>query len=139
MKFSDFVKRREVKESKIDLSLAKSLVKTAEMDLKFLANVEINEFSARKIMSNHYDVLRSILEAMAILEGYKVYSHEAFTYFLKAKGEEIISSKFDRFRRIRNKINYYGENISVEEVKEYSEEIRSLIEELVNKYLKNLN
>ena len=38
--------------------------------------------------------------------------------------------QFDRFRKIRNKINYYGKDISVEEVKEYSEKIELLIKKL---------
>ncbi|MBI5797775.1 hypothetical protein HZA98_02635 [Candidatus Woesearchaeota archaeon] len=86
-------------------------------------------------MSNYYDVLRSLLEAMVLRDGYKVYSHEAFTFYLREKGENEISLKFDRFRKKRNAINYYGENISVEEVKEYSEEMRSIINELKEKYL----
>src|SRR3989344_1056087 len=85
------------------------------------------------------DVLRSIVESMSIIEGYKIYSHEAFTYFLKEKGEEIISEKFDRFRKIRNKINYYGGNISAEEVKENIEEIKEIIKKLKTKYLNHTN
>ncbi|MAG77829.1 hypothetical protein CL616_00525 [archaeon] len=136
MKFLDFVKRKEVRRTGIDMSLFNSLLETADSDLKFLDKTKIDEFSARKIMSNYYDVLRSILEAMALKDGYKVYSHEAFTFYLKEKGEGEIALKFDRFRRKRNKINYYGENISIEEVEEYSNEIKQIIKELNEKYLK---
>ena len=73
-------------------------------------------------MSNYYDILRSILETIAILDRCKIYSHEAFTYFLKEKDENIIVNKFDRFRKIRNKINYYGKNISIEKTKEYNQD-----------------
>ncbi len=51
------------------------------------------------------------------------------------KNESVIADKFDRFRKIRNKINYYGEDISIEEVKENSEQIKKLTIELRNKYL----
>ena len=119
--------------------ISKSLIATAELDLQFLEKLEINEQSARKIMSNYYDVLRSILEAIALLEGYKVYSHEAFTFFLNEKGEETLALKFDRFRKLRNNINYYGKNISVEEVKEYSAEIGNIVALLRKKYLESLN
>jgi hypothetical protein len=135
MKFNDFLKRNEVKRAEFDLGLFNSLVKTAEMDLIFLERLKIDEYSARKILSNYYDVLRSLLEAMALKEGYKVYSHEAFTFFLKEKGEEEIAFKFDRFRKKRNSINYFGESITIEEVEEYSEEIRKTIMELKEKYL----
>jgi hypothetical protein len=136
MKLSDFIKRGQVKKSSKDITLAKSLIKTAKNDLNFLDSLEINEISARKIMSNYYDVLRSILEAISALDGYKIYSHEAFTYYLKEKNEDLISKKFDRLRKIRNQINYYGEDISVEEVKENVKEVKKLIEELLTKYIK---
>ena len=104
--------------------------------MKFLKNLPINQTSARKIMSNYYDILRSIVEAISALDGYKIYSHEAFTYFLKEKGEELIAQKFDRFRRIRNKINYYGKNITAEETEENVKEIMRLIQELKKKHLR---
>ena len=137
MKFNDFVKRKEVRKTEFDKGLFDSLVATIEGDLKFLEKLKIDEYSARKIMSNYYDVLRSLLEAIALKDGYKVYSHEAFTFYLKEKGEQEISLKFDRFRKKRNGINYYGENISVEEVREYSEDIRRIIAELRRKYLRD--
>jgi hypothetical protein len=49
-----------------------------------------------------------------------------------------MAEKFDRFRRIRNKINYYGSNISPEEAKEYKESITEIINILTNKYLSNI-
>ena len=135
MKFEDFITLKKVKVVSKDLSLIKSLIATSKIDLKFLSRLTIDDVSARKIMCNYYDVLRSVLEAMALVEGYKVYSHEAFTYLLKERGEDTISLKFDKFRKIRNNINYLGENISVEEVKEYKGQITNLIEMLMNKYL----
>lgn len=135
MKLKDFIEKKQVKRVDRDVSLAKSLVITAETDLNFLKDLEINDNSARKIMSNHCDVLRSILEAISALDGYKIYSHEAFTYFLKEKDEIVIAEKFDRFRKIRNRINYYGKNISIEEVKENVAEITELIVILKIKYL----
>jgi len=47
----------------------------------------------------------------------------------------LLSVKFDKFRKIRNDINYYGKNISPEEVKEYSKEITNLIKELKQKFI----
>ncbi|MBI2580510.1 hypothetical protein HYV85_01745, partial [Candidatus Woesearchaeota archaeon] len=44
---------------------------------------------------------------------------------------------FDRYRRLRNGINYYGEGIDVETVKEAIIEIPELVEKL-EKYSKKL-
>jgi len=136
MKFEDFIKQGQVRRASPDISLVKSLYKNTINDLKYLESQIINEISARKIISNYYDCLRSILEAIASLEGYKIYQHEAYAFFLKEKNEEIPSIKFDRFRKIRNKINYYGGDISVQEAKEISEEVIKLINYLIEKYLK---
>ena len=59
--------------------------------------------------------------------------------FIKEKGEDVIALKFDRFRKIRNRINYYGKDISIEEVKEYVPEILIMIKELKEKYLINVS
>ena len=140
MNFNDFIKQGKVKKGEKDKALVKSLLQTVHQDLKFLDSIEINDLSARKIMSNYYDVLRAVVEAIATLDGFKVYSHEAFTYYLKEnKNEELHSLKFDRFRKIRNKLNYYGKNISVEEVLANILEIKQMINDLIGKYLEKNN
>lgn len=139
MRFEDFIRKGEARKAEKDIDLSKSLITTAKSDLEFFNKCRIDKTSARKIVSNYYDVLRSILEAIAAMDGFKMYSHEAFTYFLREKNEEILAEKFDRFRRIRNSINYYGKSIGIEEAKEISEEIKQMIKALIDKYLKDMN
>ncbi len=131
MRFKNFIESGQVRKGQKDISLAKSLVKTAKQDLVYLQTVKIDKESARKTVTNYYDTLRSLLEAETALKGYKVYSHEAFTYYLKEKGEENFAIKFDRFRKIRNKINYYGQEISPEEAEEYCKKIQKFIKEKI--------
>ena len=135
MNFEDFIKLGQVRRASRDEQLAKSLLKETVIDMEFFGDLEINEKSARKLVSNYYDFLRSILEAMAALDGYKVYAHEAFTYCLKKKNEEAAAGKFDRFGLLRNKINYYGRIISVQEAKDAIESIKDSIDYLIKKYL----
>ncbi len=135
MKFSDFIKKGLARKTFKDKSLVKSLIQNSKKDLEFLESLKINENSVRKIMSNFYEVLRSILEAVSITKEYKIYSHEAYSYFLEEIEEEILAKKFDRFRKIRNSINYYGNNISIKETKENLEEIKKMIDVLIKKYL----
>jgi hypothetical protein len=138
MKLKDFIEKGQVRAGEKDKILAKSLLKGTRTDIKFLERLQINEDSSRKIMSNYYDALRSILEAVSAIDGFKIYSHEAFTYFLMEKNEELLATKFDRFRKIRNRINYYGKDISVEETKENIETIKRMINQLIKKYLDNM-
>jgi hypothetical protein len=139
MKFEDFIEKGLARKSSRDYELSKALIAQLKIDMEFLDGLEINEKSSRRLMSNYYDLLRSVLEAISSVKGYKIYSHEAFTYFLKENSEELLSIKFDRFRKIRNAINYYGEEISTEETKENIKEIKKMINFLKNKYLKELD
>jgi len=138
MNFKYFIEKGLVRKTSKDKSLAKSLVQNSKKDIKFLNGLKINENSARKIMTNFYDVLRTILEAISVTKEYKIYSHEAYAYFLQEIGEELLAIKFDRFRKIRNSINYYGKDISIEETKENIHEIKKMINFLIKKYLGSL-
>jgi hypothetical protein len=138
MRFEGFISDGKVRKASSDKMLAVSLLRGAEKDLQFLGSLEINEISARKLVVGYYDILRSILEAISALDGYKVYSHEAFTYFLKKKQENVLADKFDIFRKRRNRINYYGENISPDEAEDNINEMKKVIKVLIGKYLKGL-
>ena len=118
MEFENFIKEGKVRKSSIDNMLIKSLKLSAENDLEFLDSLKINQQSARKIMSDYYEVLRSLVEAIAMVNGFKVYSHEAFTYFLLKINENNASLKFDRFRKIRNGIKYYGKDCDIIDTKQ---------------------
>lgn len=138
MRFADFIKKGLVRKTSKDKSLAKSLLQNSKKDIEFLDSLKINENSARKIMTNFYDILRSMLEAVSVIKGYKIYSHEAYIYFLKEIRENLLAIKFDRFRKIRNSINYYGKDISIEETKENIYEMKKMINILIKKYLGEL-
>lgn len=138
MRFDDFLKQGFARVAKKDENLAKALFITSKRDLIFLERTKIDGFSSRKILSGYYDVLRNLLEAIAALNGFKIYSHEAFTFYLKEIGEETISIKFDRLRKLRNRINYYGQLVSIEEAKENVKEMKEIIDFLINKYFKFL-
>ncbi len=135
MKFEDFKKTGKVRETKPDNQKIISMKELTKQDLQYLDTQKITNISARKIITAYYDSLRTILEAIAIKKGFKIYEHEAYRFFLKEIGEEEISEKFDRFRKIRNSINYYAKAISIEEAEEWSEEIKQLIKYLTNKFL----
>lgn len=136
MKFEDFIQDGRVRKGKPDIPKVKSLLETSNNHLLFLKNQEISEISAGSILVTYYEALREIIEAACLKEGLKVYSHEAFTYFLKERNDDLAALKFDNLRKLRNSINYYGEKVNAEEVKAARKEILELIISLKNKYLK---
>lgn len=70
------------------------------------------------------------LEALAIQHGHKIYDHECYTAFLKELlNKSDMGDRFDKCRKTRNSINYYGETISSDE----AEYLIKIMEELIGK------
>ncbi len=137
MNFQNFINQGKVRKATPDKFMAESIIKNTSEDLKFLEQMKLTELSKRKIVSNYYDSLISLLEAIAPLKGYKIYSHEAFTYFLKEKlSQDVLSVKFDRFRKIRNGLNYYGKSLQLNEAQEILTEMKRMLKEIKTKFLK---
>lgn len=132
MDFNDCLKKRIAKEVKQDDELIKSLLKTSRNKLDSEKKLELSEVTSISKITLLYDSLREVLEALAIKKGYKIYNHECYTYFLKeivnesSKGDE-----FDELRKIRNGLNYYGKDISIEEARNVLKRIMRLREEIL--------
>jgi hypothetical protein len=58
-----------------------------------------------------YDSLREILEAICIMNEFKVTSHTCIDKLLQTLYPEHSFFEFDRFRYTRNSINYYGKKV----------------------------
>lgn len=110
---------------------AKSLFKSAQQAISSAKKIPFETDTLKSIMRELYEGLRQFCEALGYQRGYKFLSHEVITLFL----EEIIGAKniairFDRYRKIRNGINYYGDDISEETVKEALTEIPKILKDL---------
>ncbi len=124
------------KEVNPDKNLIASLIKSAGKKLE--AEEQLPESFPEPKISLAYDALRAILEALASSKGFKVYNHEGYVAFLKeVLDESDFGDRFDKFRKLRNAINYYGKEISEKESKEVIKGIRGLIIDLRNKTFNN--
>lgn len=136
MDFNECLKKNIAKEVKGDTELIASLMKTSKNKMDSESKLELNGVTAGSKISLLYDSLRELLEALAIKNGYKIYNHECYTCFLKEMlNESIKGDEFDELRKIRNGINYYAKDISVEE----AEDVLKRIKELRKDILKLLN
>jgi uncharacterized protein (UPF0332 family) len=129
-----------VKRTKVNPELAKSLIEMSNMKEKVLKNTELNEENVSAFLPMAYDSLREILEAICIMHGYKVISHVCVEKYLESIYPKISFVDFDRFRYIRNSINYYGEMVEFEQGKEIIKKIFVLKKEflyLLENILKN--
>ena len=110
---------------------ASSLFKSSIQAIETAGAIQLNQNTLKSILRELYEGLREYCEAIGYLKGYKFLDHESIGYFLRdTLKEQSVSMKFDRYRRLRNGINYYGEDINIETVKEAVIEIPKLVKEL---------
>lgn len=139
MDFNDCVKKRIVKEVNEDRELIVSLLKSSQNKIDSEEKLELNEVTSSSKISLLYDSVRELLEALAIRNGYKIYNHECYTYFLKeVLNESTKGDEFDELRKIRNSINYYGKEISFDEAKDVLERLNKFRVEIKN-FLKDFD
>ncbi|MAE42624.1 hypothetical protein CMO93_02545 [Candidatus Woesearchaeota archaeon] len=120
--------KRLAKEIGVDTELIKSLKISAGKKTSSAKLLEMNETTASSIITLAYDALRELLEAIAIKNGYKIYNHECYTSFLQSvMDENEMAESFDSLRKLRNSINYYGKDISIDDAKIVAEDIEELM------------
>ena len=131
MNFDNLIKEGFVKKVPIDLLRAKSLIKSSEQALNTAKSISIKEETVKTIFRELYESLREYCEALGYIKGYKFLNHESITDFLsEIIKEKEISLRFDRLRKLRNGINYYGNTIDIQTAKEALLEIPVLISKL---------
>jgi hypothetical protein len=110
---------------------ASSLFKSSIQAIETAKAIQLNPNTLKSVLRELYEGLREYCEAIGYLRGYKFLDHESIGYFLRdILKEQSVSIKFDRYRKLRNAINYYGEDIDIETVKEAVIEVPKLIKEL---------
>lgn len=115
------------------MNRAKSLYVSSKQALITALEIKHTATSSKTILRELYEALREICEALGYERGFKFTSHESITHFLKDfLNERSISTKFNRYRILRNQINYYGKNIDFETIEKARKEIPFLIKHLEN-------
>jgi hypothetical protein len=132
MRFEQFIKIGKVKKVSIDLALAKGLIQNAYDDFNLIKNEEITNENASFYLKNCYDCLRSALQSFLTIKGYKSYSHEAIIIF--SSENNIISketaNKIDKFRILRNDIEYRAKRALLKETNELISITKTLLPKL---------
>jgi len=130
--FKELVREGKVEKRTPDFAEAESLLQQAKERLNDLLTLSLNEQNASFRFESAYESLREALQAFLAKRGYKPYSHEAIIAFVFE--EKIISEKesriIDRYREIRNDINYRATKVTVEETKEIISFVRNILPHL---------
>jgi len=97
-----------------------------------------------KIIEEFYEVIKELLTAVMYLDGYKTLSHVKLLEYFSSNYDELDEKEIkliDRLRRLRNGILYYGRRIGKEFLINNEEDVRRIIEiliELVGRKLKSV-
>jgi len=130
--FQNYLTTNKVREGKPDPSKAKGLMEMARSDLKRVKDEPIDGDSASYVFKNAYDVVRSALTSLMVLDGYDPYSHTV----VLAYARDVLSiseskvSKLNKFRKLRNNIEYRAERATEREAQEIVEFMEELVIEL---------
>lgn len=133
--FEFFLRKGDVKKQSSDENLSKATFKDSLERLEFSKNL-FRKAKPKYVLENAYEAMREAADSILYKDGFKSYSHEASIVYLLKKGfneQDII--EFDRFRKIRNGIKYYGSDCDESDAKAAI----NLAEEIINKIKKILN
>ncbi len=106
----------------IDLGKAKSLFESAANELRIAKKIEkLDENVESHLFKTYYDAFRQLANAFIIFDKTDISSHPClFSYIIVRHPElEFDWGLLDGIMQIRNRICYYGKNLSREEWKEY--------------------
>jgi len=127
------IKKGFIRKISVDIQMVASLIDTADAKEIAINKVTLNEENISVYMPVAYDSLRIVMEAFCLSNGYKVLSHVCVGELLKDLSAGFDFTKFDRFRYIRNNINYYGRKINLMEGKGILREILIMKKEIKEK------
>ncbi len=130
--FEFFLEKGDVKKQSQDKNLSRATFKES-LDRLELAEQLTGKVKPKYILENSYEAMREAADALLYLEGFKSYSHEASIIYLLKKGfngSEI--TEFDRFRKIRNSIKYYGGDCDSTDAESALKLAKSIISKIKN-------
>ena len=106
--FEYFLRKGDVKKQSPDENLSKATFKDSLERLEFSKNL-LQKTKSKYVLENAYESMREAADSILYKEGFKSFSHQAsIVYLLKKDFNEQDIREFDRFRKIRNGIKYYG-------------------------------
>lgn len=131
MPMSDLIMQGLVREIPPNNARAKSLHEMSAQTLKVMLQLTLTKENASMVFRELYECLRQEIEAVGYRKGFKFENHESLKVFL----EEVLVNKplandFDRYRKIRNGINYYGDKVSMETAVQAAKDISRYVKEL---------
>ena len=115
-----WLKTRIIKYRQKDTEKIKSMINSAEINARVTKTIKINEDTATLIFREIYESIRQIGDAKWGLLGYELTNHEISLEALKEFdiNDKVKLNSLDRFKKIRNDINYRGFRATISQAEE---------------------
>lgn len=118
-----------------DKEKAKSILKMADITLEMIKVIDVKKFSSN-LTKEYYDVIRELISAVLLLDGYKTYgegAHKKLIDYIQSKHKEFSEYEIlliDDLRITRNKIAYDGFFVENEYIERKVKDIQKIIMKL---------
>ena len=127
--FEFFLKKGDVKKQSPDKNLAYSTFKDSLERIEFARQL-LHKAKPKYVLENAYESMREAADSALYLRGFKSFSHEAsIVYLFREEFNDKDIIEFDRFRKIRNGIKYYGKDCELSD----AEQAIQLADKIINK------
>ena len=107
----------------------------ARNDMRQVLDEEIDDKSSSYVFKNAYEVIRTAATAHMAKKGYNPYFHTVVVAYLKdsLSFAEHKVSKFNKFRKLRNNIQYRAEKATTKEAREIVEMMQETVPKIERK------
>ena len=128
--FEFFLNKGDAKKQNPDENLSKATFRASLERLEIYKSL-FKKLKSKYVLENAYEAMREAADSVLYKDGFKSYSHEASIFYLLKKGfNEQDLMEFDRFRKIRNSIKYYGGDCDESEAHEALELAEKIISQI---------
>ncbi len=134
MKLSECREKGFVRDS-TDKEYATSVLEMSKLRIETVTSAVKNEKNISIYAATAYDALRELIGSIALRKEFKILNHLCLVAFIdEILNDEESAREFDRYRKIRNNIDYYGRKIDYISGAEIIKKIVKLYEKIRDKH-----
>jgi uncharacterized protein (UPF0332 family) len=106
-------KRNFVRQIEVDKEEINSILKMVELRLKHVKSSNVNNENVSFVIEGYYEIIKELLVALLLSNGLRSKNHQCLISYLYNKYKEYEAEAYliSRMSYLRNRLDYYGEQI----------------------------
>ena len=128
-----WIKTKAIRNRQKDIEKIKSMINSAEINIRVAKEIKISEDTATLIFREIYESIRQLGDAKWWLLGYEPLNHEVSMEILKEFDikDKVKLNSLERFKKIRHDINYRGFRATISQTEEILDFCNKCVEEIL--------